>query len=87
MGNNPEGKDRPSQQNWRDRGHGRRRGGRSNRPNVECYNCSKHGHYAKECYSQKKVEENANLIAEEETRYYGVLLMAYKDNAPDNDTV
>ena len=35
--------------------------------NVECYNCGKYRHYA-ECYSEKKVEENANLVAEEETR-------------------
>ncbi|KAK8957926.1 hypothetical protein KSP39_PZI000959 [Platanthera zijinensis] len=40
-----------SQQNYRGRGCGRGRGGRSNHSNVECYNCDKHGHYAKECKS------------------------------------
>ncbi|KAE8706666.1 hypothetical protein F3Y22_tig00110388pilonHSYRG00007 [Hibiscus syriacus] len=39
------------QQNWRGRGRGLGRGGRSNHSNVECYNFSKHGHYAKECKS------------------------------------
>ena len=36
----------------------RGRGGRSNCPNVECYNCKKDGHYTKDCYAEKKVEEN-----------------------------
>ncbi|KAE8735514.1 hypothetical protein F3Y22_tig00000340pilonHSYRG00533 [Hibiscus syriacus] len=55
--------------------------------NVECYNCENHRHYAKECYSEKKVEENVNLVAKEETREYGVLMMAYKNIVPDSDTV
>ena len=28
---------------------------------VECYNCEKYGHHAKECYAKKRVEESANL--------------------------
>ncbi|KAE8732520.1 Detected protein of unknown function [Hibiscus syriacus] len=40
-----------------------------------------------ECYSEKKVEENANLVAEEETREDGVLMMTYKSTVPDRDTV
>jgi len=44
-----------NQQNW----HGRRRdrGGRSHHSNVECYNCGKYRHYAKECYANKRVEK------------------------------
>jgi hypothetical protein len=41
-----------SQQNWRGRGRGQR-GGRSNYSNFECYKCGKHGHYAKDCNSDK----------------------------------
>ena len=33
------------------------------------------------------MEENANLVAEEETRDEGVLMMAYKDTVSDSDTV
>lgn len=35
----------------------------------------------------KKVEENANLVAEMETREDGVLMMAYKNTISDSDMV
>jgi hypothetical protein len=76
-----------TQQNWRDRGRGRGRGGRSNRPNVDCYNCGKHGHYAKNCWAPKMVEENTNLVTEEEARVDGLVMMANQDTIPDSDTV
>ncbi|KAB5529592.1 hypothetical protein DKX38_019673 [Salix brachista] len=40
-----------------------------------------------ECYSEKKVEENVNLVTEEETREDGVLMMAYKNTVSDNNIV
>ncbi|KAJ1436780.1 Zinc finger, CCHC-type [Sesbania bispinosa] len=39
------------QQNWR--GRGQARGDRTNTNNIECYNCGKYGHVAKDCYSVK----------------------------------
>ena len=86
-GDNSKEKDQPIQQNWRGQGRGRGRGGRSNRQNVQCYKCGKYGHYAKECYSDKKIEENAKLVTEEKIRDDGVLMMAYKDIIPDSDSV
>ena len=86
--NNHYEKGQSSQQNWRGRGRGRGRGGHSNRPNVDCYNCGKFGHYARDCWSaKKKVEENTNLVTKEEAEKDGVVMMAYKDAVPDSDTV
>jgi Zinc knuckle len=67
----------------RGRGRGRGRGGRSNRYNVNCYNCGKYGHYASEFYSEKKVEENANFVAKEEVENNDVVLLANKENGPE----
>jgi len=72
-----------NQENW----HGRGRGGRSHRSNVECYNCGKYGHYAKECYAKKRVEENANVLEEDETKDEGILMMANEDVTLDNDMI
>jgi hypothetical protein len=66
--------------NIRGRGRGRGRGGRSNRYNVDCYNCDKYSHYVSECYYEKKVEENANFVAKEETENIDVVLLANKEN-------
>ena len=51
-GNNNEERGQMNPQNWRGWGCDRGRGGRSN---VECYHCGKYGHYAKDCYTEKKV--------------------------------
>jgi len=60
-------------QKWRGRSCGCGRGDRSN---VECYNCGKYECYANDCYAKKKVEENANLDEEGETKDEGILVMA-----------
>lgn len=54
-------------------------------PNVDCYNCGKHGHYARDYRSPRQEEENMNLVAEEEEKEDGVLMMAYDDTIPDID--
>jgi gag-polypeptide of LTR copia-type/Zinc knuckle len=53
-GNSYKEKDESNQQNWHGRGRDRGRGGMSSHSNVECYNCGKHGHYAKQCKSNVK---------------------------------
>jgi len=80
-GNNNEEKG----QNWCGRGHDR--GGCSHRSNVECYNCDKYGHYANECYAKKRVEENANLVEEDETKEEGILMMANECVTLDSDMI
>nr|GFC04582.1 copia-type polyprotein [Tanacetum cinerariifolium] len=32
------------------------------KPQIQCYNCRKYGHYANECTSSRQVEEKANLM-------------------------
>jgi hypothetical protein len=35
---------------------------RQKKPNIDCYNCDKHGHYVKNCWAEKKVKGKANYI-------------------------
>ncbi|KAE8655248.1 hypothetical protein F3Y22_tig00117034pilonHSYRG01564 [Hibiscus syriacus] len=58
---------------------GRVRGGRSK-------GCSGGGHDRGVLF-RETVEENVNLVAEEETREYSVIMMAYENIVPDSDTV
>ncbi|XP_047341636.1 zinc finger CCHC domain-containing protein 13-like [Impatiens glandulifera] len=51
-GRGGQGGEQVGQQNWHDRGQAR--GGRTNiNNNIECYNCGKNGHVAKDYYSIK----------------------------------
>jgi len=47
----------------------------------------KYGHYAKECYAKKKVEENENLVEEDETKDEGILMMVNEDVTLDSDMI
>jgi Zinc knuckle len=55
--------------------------------NIDCYNCGKYDHYASECYSKQKVEENANFVAKEETENNDVVLLTNKENGPEKENV
>ena len=43
------------------RGRGRGQGGQRQKPDVECYNCGKHGHYARDCWAEKS-KHSQNLF-------------------------
>jgi Zinc knuckle len=59
-----------------------------NRYNIDCYNCGKYGHYASECYfEKKKVEENVNFVAKEKTENNDVVLLANRENGPEKENV
>jgi hypothetical protein len=75
------------QQQQQQQQRGRGRGGRSNRYNVDCYNYGKYGHYASECYYEKKVEENANFVAKEETENNDGVLLTNKENYLEKEDV
>ncbi|GKE06701.1 retrovirus-related pol polyprotein from transposon TNT 1-94, partial [Tanacetum coccineum] len=50
---------------WSPYRRGRGRGFQSERggkPQIQCYNCRKYGHYTNECTSSRQVEEKANLV-------------------------
>jgi len=81
-GNNEE-RGQTNQQNWHGRGRDRGRSDRSNRLNVECYNCGKYRHYTRDCYAKKRVEKDANLVEKDE----GILMMANGGITMDNDMV
>ncbi|GAU36961.1 hypothetical protein TSUD_57390 [Trifolium subterraneum] len=66
--------------------HGNSRGGYNNsgrggrggykgfdKSNIQCYNCQKYGHFADECYGEKKEPENNARLAKQESE--DVLLM------------
>ncbi|GJY95831.1 retrovirus-related pol polyprotein from transposon TNT 1-94 [Tanacetum coccineum] len=74
-------------QNSRGRGRGRGRGGQGYRPNVDCYNCGKHGHYAKDCRSPKRTEEKNHLVTEPQVKESGILLMAHEEQISEVDTM
>nr|GEW86789.1 hypothetical protein [Tanacetum cinerariifolium] len=76
-----------SYQRSRGRGRGRGRGEHEYRPNVDCYNCGKHGHYAKDCRSAKRTEENTNLVTEPDVEEGGVLLMAHEEPVSEVDMI
>ncbi|XP_037491205.1 uncharacterized protein LOC105646440 [Jatropha curcas] len=74
----------------RGRGRGRGRGNwrqndRRDKSNVQCYNCSKFGHYTLECWSPpKQVEETANNIQDEDVTGT-VLLTCEGEQSPGNN--
>jgi len=43
--------------------------------------CGKYGHYARDCYAKKRVEEDANLVKKDE----GILIMANEGITMDID--
>ncbi|GJW57363.1 retrovirus-related pol polyprotein from transposon TNT 1-94 [Tanacetum coccineum] len=63
------------------RGRGRGRREHEHRLNVDCYNCGRHGHYAKDCRSAKRTEENSNLVTKPEVEESGILLMAHEEQS------
>jgi hypothetical protein len=53
--------------------------------NVDCYNCSKHGHYARNCWAEKKVKDKANYV--EVIKDEKLLLMAQTPSTLGCDTM
>ncbi|GJZ10386.1 putative ribonuclease H-like domain-containing protein [Tanacetum coccineum] len=69
------------------KGRGCRRGGQGYRLNVDCYNCGKHGHYAKDCRSPKRTKEKNHLVTEPQVEESGILLMAHEEQILEVDTM
>lgn len=86
-GNNNEERGQMNQQKRCGRSHYRGRGGRSNRPNIKCYSCVKYGHCKKDCYTEKKVEVDVNLVKENETKDEGIPMMTNEGITLDSDMV
>jgi gag-polypeptide of LTR copia-type/Zinc knuckle len=55
-----QGRGEIGQSSQNSRGRERGRGGRGNKPDVDCYNCGKYEHYARDCWVEKKVEGKTN---------------------------
>jgi transposase InsO family protein len=71
-----------SSQGGRERGRGR--GGRGNKPDVDCYNYEKYEHYARDCWAEKKVKGKANYIEE---KVDDVMMMAHNEPNSGSKTV
>ncbi|GKA62900.1 retrovirus-related pol polyprotein from transposon TNT 1-94 [Tanacetum coccineum] len=69
------------------RGRRRGRGGQGYRPNLDCYNCGKHGHYAKDGRSPKRTKEKTHLVTEPQVEESGILLMAHEEQISEVDTM
>ncbi|GKD80093.1 retrovirus-related pol polyprotein from transposon TNT 1-94 [Tanacetum coccineum] len=74
-------------QNSCGRGRRCRRGGQGYRLNIDCYNCGKRGHYAKDLRSPKRTEEKTNLVTEPQVEESGILLMAHEEQILEVDTM
>jgi gag-polypeptide of LTR copia-type/Domain of unknown function (DUF4219) len=45
---------------------GRSRGRKARRPDVDCYNCGKHKHYARDCLAEKRIEDKVNYAEKDD---------------------
>ncbi|GKA14724.1 retrovirus-related pol polyprotein from transposon TNT 1-94 [Tanacetum coccineum] len=64
------------------RGRGGFQSQRGGKPQIQCYNCRKYGHYANECTNSRQVEEKANFVEVEDEDEL-TLLMARHDKQED----
>ncbi|GKA63759.1 retrovirus-related pol polyprotein from transposon TNT 1-94 [Tanacetum coccineum] len=60
----------------RERGFQYQRGGK---PQIQCYNCRKYGHYANECTSSRQVEEKANLVKVQDKDKLTLLMVRHEE--------
>jgi Zinc knuckle len=65
-------------------GRGRGRDGRGNKPDIDCYNCGKYGHYARGFWAEKKLEGKTNYIEE---KVDDDLMMAHNELNSKSETV
>jgi hypothetical protein len=65
-------------------GRGRGRGGHGNKPDIDCYNCEKYGHYAWGCWAEKKLEGKTNYTEE---KVDDELMMAHNELNSRSETV